>query len=110
MKYLKFFVFQSGRHNVIEFSSKHSAQVHKVFLTTSFFFPKVKVLCRSACLLKSDLNKLAGRERALEDSAANDGGGLWFCFERKHLDLTKGCQSHYGGSAGVSARGCEEAF
>lgn len=66
----------------------------------------MKVLCRSARLFNPDLNKLAGTERAPEDSATDDGGGLWFCFERKRLDLTKGCQSHHRGSGCVQRCVC----
>lgn len=66
--------------------SSFSAWVHQVFR----HFLQSKVLCRSARLFNSDSNKLSGRERAPEDSAGDDGGGLRFCFERKHLDLTKG--------------------
>lgn len=79
---------------------------HKFTKFLLSFFSKVKVLCRSARLFNPDLNKLAGTERAPEDSAADDGGGLWFCFERKRLDLTKGCQSHHRGSECVQRCGC----
>lgn len=76
------------RCQAIMTDSTFTSRVHQLFY--SFPPPKVKLICRSAHLFNPDLNKLAGRERAPEDSSADcGGGGLGVCFERKRLDRSE---------------------
>jgi len=96
--------FKTSRHYRNVQPSARSTQVHQVFFLSLSL--SLKVLCRSARLFNSNLNKLAGRERAAEDSAADDCGGLWFGFERKRLDLKTGCPEHHGRSASVCVCVC----